>query len=109
MDYAAVYRMRLVKGEVGLAEPDKPLVPRFKQFQAQFNAWIETQHAEHSGTLKFYKGNYQIILEFEEMPDLPLDRIDEAVIECLKFWALSKVGKTTVNRYLATLSRNSRI
>ncbi len=39
------------------------------------------------------------------MRDLPLDRIDEAVIERLKFWALSKVGKTTVNRYLATLRK----
>ena len=105
MDYAAAYRMRLVKGEVGLAEPDKPVVPTFKQFQAQFDAWIETQHADHPGTLKFYKGNYRIMLEFDEMRDLPLDRIDEAVIERLKFWALSKVGKTTVNRYLATLRK----
>jgi integrase len=105
MDYAAAYRMRLVKEEVGLAEPDKPLVPTFQQFQTQFDAWIETQHAEHPGTLKFYKGNYQIMLEFEEMRALPLDRIDEAVIERLKFWALSKVGKTTVNRYLATLRK----
>jgi integrase len=105
MDYAAAYRMRLVKAEVGLAEPDKPLVPTFQQFQTQFDAWIEIQHAEHPGTLKFYKGNYQIMLAFEEMRDLPLDRIDEAVIERLKFWALSKVGKTTVNRYLATLRK----
>lgn len=105
MDYAAAYRLRLVKGEVGLADQDKPLVPTFKQFQTQFEAWIETQHADHPGTLKFYKGNYQIMLEFEEMRDLPLDRIDEAVIERLKFWALSKVGKTTVNRYLATLRK----
>ena len=105
MDYAAAYRMRLVKGEVGLAEADRPVVPTFQQFQAQFDAWIETQHADHPGTLKFYKGNYQIMLEFEEMRDLPLDRIDEAVIERLKFWALSKVGKTTVNRYLATLRK----
>src|SRR5215469_39521 len=49
-DYAAAYRLRLVKGQVGLAEPDKPLVPTFKEFQAQFDAWIETQHAEHPGT-----------------------------------------------------------
>ena len=105
MDYAAAYRMRLVKGEVGLAEADRPVVPTFQQFQAQFDAWIETQHADHPGTLKFYKGNYQIMLAFEEMRDLPLDRIDEAVIERLKFWALRKVGKTTVNRYLATLRK----
>jgi hypothetical protein len=105
MDYPAAYRLRLVKGEVGLADQDKPLVPTFKQFQARFDTWIEIQHADHPGTLKFYKGNYQILVEFEEMRDLPLDRIDEAVIERLKFWALSKVGKTTVNRYLATLRK----
>ena len=45
------------------------------------------------------------MLEFDEMRDLLLDRIDEAVIERLKFWALSKVGKTAVNRYLATLRK----
>jgi hypothetical protein len=105
MDYAAAYRLRLVKGAVGLVDQDKPLVPTFKQFQARFDTWIETQHADHPGTLKFYKGNYQIMLEFEEMRDLPLDRIDEAVIERLKFWALSKGGKTTVDRYLATLRK----
>ena len=37
------------------------------------------------------------------MRDLALDRIDEAVIERFQFWALRKVGRTTVNRYLATL------
>ena len=42
------------------------------------------------------------------MPDLPLDRIDEAVIERFKFWALRKVGRTTVNRYLATLRKGLR-
>ena len=105
MYYAAAYRLRLVKGEVGLADQDKPPVPTFKQFQAQFDAWVETQHADHPGTLKFYQGNYQILLQVEEIRDLPLDRIDEAVIERLKFWALGKVGKTTVNRYLATLRK----
>jgi hypothetical protein len=99
-----VARLRLAR-KPKLRVRTKPLGSTFKEFQAQFDAWIETQHAEHPGTLKFYRGNYQIMLEFEEMRDLPLDRIDEAVIERLKFWALSKVGKTTVNRYLATLRK----
>jgi hypothetical protein len=60
------------------------------------------------GTIKFYKSNYQKLLEFEPMRDLELDRIDEAVMECLKFWALRKVGRTTVNRYLATLRKGLR-
>jgi integrase len=42
------------------------------------------------------------------MRDLALDRIDEAVIERFKFWALRKVGRTTVNRYLATLRKGLR-
>jgi hypothetical protein len=33
---------------------------------------------------------------------------DEAVIERFKFWALRKVGRTTVNRYLATLRKGLR-
>ena len=48
--------------------------------------------------IKFCKSNYQKLLEFEPMRDLALDRIDEAVIERFKFWALRKVGRTTVNR-----------
>jgi len=32
----------------------------------------------------------------------------EAVIECFKFWALRKVGRTTVNRYLATWGKGLR-
>ena len=107
-DYAVAYPDEVGEGGGGSGGTGQAARPHVQQFQAQFDAWIETQHAEHSGTLKFYKGNYQIILEFEEMPDLPLDRIDEAVIECLKFWALSKVGKTTVNRYLATLRKAPR-
>jgi integrase len=105
LSYAAAYRTKIIKREVGLVDQDKTPVPTFKQFQAQFDTWIETQHADHPGTLKFYKGNYQIMLAFEEMRDLALDRIDEAVIERLKFWALGRVGKTTVNRYLATLRK----
>jgi integrase len=105
LSYASAYRTKIIKQEVGLVDQDKSPVPTFKQFQAKFDAWIETQHAAQPGTLKFYKGNYQTLVEFEEMRDLPLDRIDEAVVERLKFWALGKVGKTTVNRYLATLRK----
>src|SRR5205807_9055377 len=55
--------------------------------------------------VELYNGDYQIMLECDGMPHLPLHRIDEAVSERLKFWALSKVGQTTVNRYLATLRK----
>jgi len=80
----------------------------FQEFQAQFDAWIDAQHAGKPGTIKFYKSNYQKLLEFEPMRNLALDRIDEAVIERFKFWALRKVGRTTVDRYLATLRNGLR-
>src|SRR6266481_1666488 len=70
LDYAAAYRLKLIKRQVGIVEEEKPKVPTFQEFQAQFDDWI-----------------------------------DEAVIERFKFWALRKVGRTTVNRYLATLRK----
>jgi len=105
LDYAAAYRLKLIKRQVGIVEEEKPRVATFQEFQAQFDAWIDAQHAGKPGTIKFYKSNYQKLLEFEPMRDLALDRIDEAVIERFKFWALRKVGRTTVNRYLATLRK----
>jgi len=108
LDYAAAYRLKLIKRQVGIVEEEKPRVPTFQEFQAPFDAWIDAQHAGKPGTIKFYKSNYRKLLEFEPMRDLPLDRIDEAVIERFKFWALRKVGRTTVNRYLATLRKGLR-
>src|SRR5215469_322435 len=108
LNCAAAYRLKLIKQEAGIVEEEKPLVPTFQEFQAQFDAWIDTQHAGKPGTIKFYKSNYQKLVEFEPMRDLALDRIDEAVIERFKFWALRKVGRTTVNRYLATLRKGLR-
>jgi len=108
LDYAAAYRLKLIKQQVGIIEEEKPQVPTLLEFQAQFDAWIDTQHAGKPGTIKFYRSNYQKLLEFEPMRDLALDRIDEAVIERFKFWALRKVARTTVNRYLATLRKGLR-
>ncbi len=108
LNYAAAYRLKLIKQEAGIVEEEKPPVPTLQEFQTQFDAWIDTQHAGKPGTIKFYKSNYQKLLEFEPMCALALDRIDEAVIERFKFWALRKVGRTTVNRYLATLRKGLR-
>ena len=108
LDYAAAYRLKLIKQQVGVIEEEKPRVPTFQEFHALFDAWIDTQHAGKPGTIKFCKSNYQKLLEFEPKRDLALDRIDEAVIQRFKFWALRKVGRTTVNRYLATLRKGLR-
>src|SRR5579885_390140 len=45
LNYAAAYRLKLIKQEVGIVEEEKPPVPTFHEFQAQFDAWIDTQHA----------------------------------------------------------------
>jgi|SRR5215469_1736937 len=108
LDYAAAYRLKLIRQEVGIVEEEKTRVPTFQEFQPQFDAWIDTQHAGKPGTIKFYKSNYLKLLEFEPMRELALDHIDEAVIERFKFWALRRVGRTTVNRYLATLRKGLR-
>jgi integrase len=92
LNYAAANRLKLIKQEAGIVEEEKPPVPTLHEFQAQFDAWIDTQHAGKPGTIKFYKSNYQKLLEFEPMRDL----------------ALRKVGRTTVNRYLATLRKGLR-
>src|SRR5260370_8775712 len=47
-------------------------------------------------------------MELGAMRDCACDRIDEAVIERFKFWALRKVGRNTVNRYLAKLRKGLR-
>jgi hypothetical protein len=108
LDYAAAYRLKLIKRQVGIIEEEKPRVPTFQEFRAQFDAWNDTQHAGKPGTIKFYRTNYQKLLEFEPTRGLALDRIDEAVSQRFKFWALRKVGRTTVNRYLATLRKGLR-
>ena len=90
LDYAAACRLKLIKQQVGIIEEEKPRVPTFLEFQEQFDAWIDTQHAGRPGTIKFYKSNYLKFLEFEPMRDLALDRIDEAVIERLKFWVCGR-------------------
>src|SRR5712675_2078409 len=76
LDYASAYRLKLIKRQVGIIEEEKPRLPTFQEFQAPFDAWIDAQHAGKPGTIKFYKSNYQKLLEFEPMRDLALDRID---------------------------------
>ncbi len=42
LDYAAAYRLKLIKRQVGIIEEEKPRVPTFQEFQALFDAWIDT-------------------------------------------------------------------
>jgi hypothetical protein len=68
------------------------------------------------GTVRFYRENYRKLLDWRPWVNLPIDEIDEPKIEAVEMWALkhagrlrdgkrTAVGKTTVNRYLATLRK----
>ena len=91
-------------------------VPTLREFKKTFNEWVGVTKDGHKGTVKFYRQNYQKLLNYRPWADCRLDEIDEPQIEAFKLWALknagrkhngrgTKVGKTTVNRYLATLRK----
>ncbi len=124
---AGAARTRIVRQAAGLEEPEsqrkssasdeKPRgIPTLRQFQTTFDEWVATAKAEQNGTVKFYQESYRKLLSYGPWADLPLDQIDEAHIEAFKTWALKQagrrrdgkstpVGKTTVNRYLATFRK----
>jgi integrase len=124
---AGAARARIVRQAAGLEEPEpqrrsstsdeKPKgIPTLRQFQTTFDDWVATAKAEQKGTVKFYQESYRKLLSYGPWADLPLDQIDEAHIEAFKTWALKQagrrrdgkptpVGKTTVNRYLATFRK----
>jgi integrase len=124
---AGAARTRIVRQAAGLEEPEpqrkslasdgKPkTIPTLRQFQTTFDEWVATAKAEQHGTVKFYQESYRKLLSYGPWADLPLDQIDEAHIEAFKAWALKQagrprdgnptpVGKTTVNRYLATFRK----
>lgn len=102
---AAAKQFNIMKNSVGLGSKDP--APTVRAFQSTFNTWIE-QDIEDEGTREFYKACYRRFIECPHTADLRLDIIDERVIEKFKTWALSLESvktKTTVNRYLATLSK----
>jgi hypothetical protein len=101
-------RPRLMKSRRG--------IPTLRQFQATLDEWVATAKAEQNGTVKFYQKSYRKLLAYGPWADLRPDQIDESHIEAFKAWALKQagrrregkptpVGKTTVNRYLATFRK----
>jgi integrase len=90
--------------------------PTLRQFESTFVEWVSITKSEQKGTLTFYRENYRKLVGYGPWADLCLDQINEAHIEAFKAWALkhagrrrdgrpTPVGKTTVNRYLATLRK----
>lgn len=122
---AAAARARILRQAAGLEEPEpargaekdrhKP-VPTLREFESTFVEWVSITKSEQKGTLTFYRENYRKLLAYGPWTDLGLNEINEAHIEAFKAWALkhagrrrdgrpTPVGKTTVNRYLATLRK----
>ena len=105
LQIAAAKQFNILKGSVGLGSKDP--APTMRAFQKTFDEWVD-QDIEDPGTRKFYKACYQRFLECPHTADKRLDQIDEPAIEKFKTWALGLDcvrSKTTVNRYLATLSK----
>ena len=102
---AAAKQFRILKNSVGL-ESREP-APTVRTFQKTFEDWLD-QDLEDEGTREFYKACYRRFIQCPHTAELCLDAIDEPKIEKFKTWALSLeqvTTKTTVNRYLATLSK----
>ncbi|MEO8725374.1 MAG: site-specific integrase [Acidobacteriaceae bacterium] len=102
---ASALQFRIVKQSVGLG-PKEP-APTIRDFQSVFENWID-QEIEDSRTREFYKVCYRRLTECEYLADVRLDQLNEPLIEKFKTWSLgleAVKSKTTVNRYLATLSK----
>jgi integrase len=124
---AGAARASIIRQAAGLEAPEPPrkpsagaekprAIPTLRQFQTTFDEWVSTAKAEQKRTVKFYRESYRKLVSYGPWADLALDQIDEADIEAFKTWALKQagrgrdgkpvpVGKTTVNRYLATLRK----
>jgi integrase len=102
-DIENAFRTALAKNDVGITQR-KP-APTLKDFEKTFIAWIE-QDRENKRTREFYAAAYARLLTFKPFADARLDAIDEPLIERFKSKLLAdKMGKTTINRHLATLRK----
>ena len=95
-------RTRMIQEKAGLIPKAKPKAPTLTEFKKTFNEWVKSDRPK---SFLFYAGIYDILLECPAIKDLPLDEIQEPQGEQMKFWALKRVSKTTVNRYIATLRK----
>ncbi len=119
MDIASAYRTQLVKGEVGLKEPEPaPEIPKFSKAMADFLEWSETEYTAHPATHRRYVTSSKALLRY--FGSKPLDKIEKDDVEQFKCSrakerkrAQGKKGKrtkaatqirpATVNRELALL------
>ncbi len=106
----AAHKTSLAKGEVGICE--KKSVPTLKNFAPKFEQTIETECADKPATIAFYKTKLRHLLADSALSRLPLDRIDEDVIDDYKRRRTKQISRfkrplsvASVNRELATLRR----
>jgi len=78
----AAYRTSLAKGEVGIHE--RKAAPTLADFAPRFKQTIETECANKPATVSFYSAKLQHLLSDPILSRLPLDRIDEDVIDGYK-------------------------
>lgn len=122
----AAHRTRLAKGEVGIIE--KLPAPRLREFAQQFGQYISARCVARPQTVSFYASRMASLLRYDGFADMPIDRIDEGVIERFVQWRSNqdvrrkrktpapknaapprKVTAIGVNRELATLRRALRL
>ena len=101
-NWGHAFRTRIIQEKAGLIAKEKPKPPTLREFRRTFNEWVKNDRPK---SFLFYSGIYDILLECTAIKDLPLNKIQEPEGETLKFWALQRVSKTTVNRYIATLRK----
>jgi len=119
-DIASAFRTQLVKGEVGIKEPDPaPLIPTFADAMKTFLEWSELEHTAHPNTHKRYITSSKALLR--HFTTTPIDKIDSAAVEDFKTWRAAqkkkapakkggkpsktalKIAPATINRELACL------
>jgi integrase len=103
----AACRTALAKGDFGIMER-KP-VPILSKFAKRFQEAISVRCAAKPYTIAFYESKLARLLEFEPLAGMPIDRIDEALIERYVQHRRAKVAPASVNRELATLRRLLRL
>lgn len=118
MDIASAFRTQLVKGEVGISEPEpKKEAPRFDSAMVTFLAWSEQQYTSHPASHKRYVTSSKALLR--HFTNKPLDKIDSDDVEAFKLLrrkqkkrpagrakkrtSTAPIKPATVNRELALL------
>jgi integrase len=99
----AAKRLELAREPNGTAPPPPPQeVPTLEAFKTTFMPWVRNTK-KNERTQAFYETCYDRLCDYKEFAHAKLDVIDEPMIE--RFKLAQTVGKTSVNRYLATLRK----